>query len=162
MDPPPRRRRSQVDEEAASTPHNPPPPPEPQGQSRFQVSPMPQPRFFPPITLKAYQAYMNFWYAQTQAQMQVGQMPFSTSPPTTFAQPSTQQGVKLSKLVDEVRLLGCETFSGTMGAIMAKNWMKRIIDTMIDMELEDSVTPQIRDVTGQRQTYTYASEALTY
>ena len=25
-----------------------------------------------------------------------------------------------------------------------------------------SVTPQIRDVTGQRQTYTYASEALTY
>ena len=26
----------------------------------------------------------------------------------------------------------------------------------------DSVTPQIRDVTGQRQTYTYASEAFTY
>ena len=25
-----------------------------------------------------------------------------------------------------------------------------------------SVTPQIRDVTGQRQTYAYASEALTY
>ena len=25
-----------------------------------------------------------------------------------------------------------------------------------------TVTPQIRDVTGQRQTYTYASEALTY
>ena len=24
------------------------------------------------------------------------------------------------------------------------------------------VTPQIRDVTGQRKTYTYASEALTY
>ena len=24
------------------------------------------------------------------------------------------------------------------------------------------VTPQIRDVTGQRQTYTYASEAFTY
>ena len=24
------------------------------------------------------------------------------------------------------------------------------------------VTPQIRDVTGQRQTYTYAFEALTY
>ena len=26
----------------------------------------------------------------------------------------------------------------------------------------DGVTPQIRDVTGQRQTYTYASEALIY
>ena len=26
----------------------------------------------------------------------------------------------------------------------------------------EAVTPQIRDVTGQRQTYTYASEALTY
>ena len=27
---------------------------------------------------------------------------------------------------------------------------------------KNSVTPQIRDVTGQRQTYTYASEAFTY
>ena len=66
--PPPRRgrdrpRRCQVDEEAASAPHNPPPPPEPQGQSGFQVPPMSQPGFFPPMTLEAYQAYMNFWYA---------------------------------------------------------------------------------------------------
>ena len=28
--------------------------------------------------------------------------------------------------------------------------------------LDITVTPQIRDVTGQRQTYTYAPEALTY
>ena len=66
--PPPRRgrgrpRRGQVNEEAASAPHNPPPPPEPQGSPSFQVLPMPQLGFFPPMTLEAYQAYMNFWYA---------------------------------------------------------------------------------------------------
>ena len=80
MDPPPpsrrgrsRPRRGQIDEEAASAPHNPPPPPpKPQGQPDFQVPPMPQPGFFPPMTLEAYQAYMNFWYRQTQAQTQAG------------------------------------------------------------------------------------------
>ena len=66
-------------------------------------------------------------------------MPYSAPPPTIFAQPSTQQGVKLSKLVKEVRLLGCETFSRSVDAIVAKNWMKKIIDIMIYMELEDSL-----------------------
>ena len=65
-----RPRRGQVDEEAISAPNN--PPPEPQGQSGFQVPPMPQPGFFPPMTLEAYQTYMNFWYVQTQAQKQAG------------------------------------------------------------------------------------------
>ena len=56
--PPPRQgqgrpRRGQVDEEVASAPHNPPPPPEPQGQLGFQVPPMPQPGFFPLMTLEA-------------------------------------------------------------------------------------------------------------
>ena len=69
MDPPPPSRRGwgrprggRVDDEAASAPHNPPPPPppEPQGQPGFQVPPMPQPGFFPPMTPEAYQAYMNF------------------------------------------------------------------------------------------------------
>ena len=100
---------------------------------------MPQPRFFPPMTFEVYQAYMNFWYAQTQAQMQVGQVPYPAPPPTTFAQPSTQQGVKLSKLVKEVRLLSCETFSGSVDAIVAKNWMEKITNIMIDMELEDNL-----------------------
>ena len=132
MDPPPpsrrgrgRPRRGQIDEKAASTPHNPPPPPpEPQGQANFQVPPMPKPRLFSPMTLKAYQAYMNFWYAQTQAQTLAGQMPYTAHPPhppTTYAQPSTQPGVKLSKLVKEARLLGCQTFSGSVNAIVAKN-----------------------------------------
>ena len=91
MDPPPLRRRrgrprrGQVDEKAASAPRNPPPPSEPQGQPGFQVPPMPQLRFFPPMTLEAYQAYMNFWYAQTQAQTQARQMPYPTLPSTTFA-----------------------------------------------------------------------------
>ena len=64
MDPPPRRgghpRRIRVDEEATSVPHNPPPQPKLQEQLGFQIPPMPQPGFFPPMTPKAYQAYMNF------------------------------------------------------------------------------------------------------
>ena len=66
-------------------------------------------------------------------------MSYPAPPPTTFAQPSTQQGVKLSKLVKETRLLGFETFSGTVDAIVAKNWMKKITDTMVDLELEDNL-----------------------
>ena len=60
-------------------------------------------------------------------------------PPTNFTKPSTQQGVKLSKLVKEARLLGCQTFSGSIDAIVAKNWMKKVTDTMVDMELEDNL-----------------------
>ena len=56
-------RRTQVDEKAALAPHIPPPQPKPQEQPGFQVPPMPQSGFFSPMTLKAYQAYMNFWYA---------------------------------------------------------------------------------------------------
>ena len=66
-------------------------------------------------------------------------MPYSTPPPTTYAQPSSQQGMKLSKLVKEVRLLGCQAFSGSVDAIVAKNWMKKITNTMVDMELEDNL-----------------------
>ena len=98
---------------------------------------MPQPGFFPPMTPKAYQTYMNFWYAQTQAQ--TGQVPYSAPPPTTFTQSSTQSGVKLFKLVKEAKLLGCETFSGTVDVVVAKNWLKRVIDTLTDMELNDSL-----------------------
>ena len=29
--------------------------------------------------------------------------------------------------------------SGTIDAIMAKNWIKKITDTMVDIELEDSL-----------------------
>ena len=47
--------------------------------------------------------------------------------------------MKLSKLVKEARLLGCETFSGTLDANVAKNWMKKISNTMVDMELEDNL-----------------------
>ena len=73
------------------------------------------------MTPETYQAYMSFWYAQIQAQAQAGHMSFPAPPPTTFAQPSTQQGVKLSKLVKKARLLGCQTFFGSVDAIMAKN-----------------------------------------
>ena len=59
--------------------------------------------------------------------------------PTTYALPFTQPGVKLSKLVKKARLLGCQTFSGTVDAIVAKNWIKKVSDTMVDIELEDTL-----------------------
>ena len=48
---------------------------------------MPQPGFFSPITLKVFQIYMNFWYAQAQAQAQVGQGQYLVTLMATFAQP---------------------------------------------------------------------------
>ena len=47
--------------------------------------------------------------------------------------------MKLSKLIKEAKLLGYETFSGTVDAIVSKNWMTKITDTIVDMELEDSL-----------------------
>ena len=60
-------------------------------------------------------------------------------PPTNYAQPSTQPGLKLSKLVKEARLLGCQTFLGSVDAIVAKNWIKKVLNTMVDMELDDTL-----------------------
>ena len=82
---------------------------------------------------------MNFWYAQTQTQAQAGQVPYPIPPPATFAQPSTQLKVKLSKLIKKARLLGCEIFSGTIDVVVAKNWLKRVTITLTDMELNDSL-----------------------
>ena len=128
MDPPPpsrrgrgRPRRNLMVEETVSIPHNLQPQPKPQEQPGFQVPSMLQSGFFPPMTSEAYQAFMNFWYAQTQTQAQAGQVPYPVPPPATFAQPLTQSEVKLSKLIKEARLLGCETFSSTVDAVMAKN-----------------------------------------
>ena len=47
--------------------------------------------------------------------------------------------MKLSKLVKKARLRSYETFSRTVDAIVAKNWMNNITDTMVDMELEDNL-----------------------
>ena len=45
---------------------------------------MPQPGFVPPMTFEALQAFINYWYAQAQAQASQGKYPV---PPTiTFAQ----------------------------------------------------------------------------
>ena len=60
-------------------------------------------------------------------------------PMTTLRQSSTTSGIKLSKLIKEVRTLGCETFSGTVDAVVAKNWLKKVSDTLNDMELDDDL-----------------------
>ena len=76
------------------------------------------------MTLEAYQAYMNFWYAQAQAHTQMGQTQYLVPSTATFVQlviPQQGQGVKLSKLVKEAKQLGYETFSRIVEAIVAKN-----------------------------------------
>ena len=61
-------------------------------------------------------------------------------PPTaTFAQPTAQQRVKLSKLVKEARQLDCETFFGSIDVVMAKYGLKKVSDILIDMELDDDL-----------------------
>ena len=72
--------------------------------------------------------------------MQARQTPYMVPPPpTTYAQPSTQPGLKLSKLAKEARLLGCQIFSGSIDAIVAKNWIKKVSDTMVDIKLDDTL-----------------------
>ena len=56
-------------------------------------------------------------------------------PMAPFVPPPARPNVKLSKLVKEVRQLGCETFSGTIEAVAAKNWLKMVSDTLTNMEL---------------------------
>ena len=83
-----------MDEEAASVPHAPLPQSDPQFPSEFQVPLMPQPRFFPPITIEAFQAYTKIWYAQAQTQAYVGQAQYPVPPTTTFAQESKTVGMR--------------------------------------------------------------------
>ena len=60
-------------------------------------------------------------------------------PMTNLPQSSTTPRIKLSKLIKKARTLGCETFSGTVDAVVARNWLKRVFDTLNDMELEDDL-----------------------
>ena len=114
---------------------------ESQAPQGFPTSPMPQLGFFPPMTPEAYQVYANFWYAQAQAQAQAQAGPgqFPMPPMTTFPQSSTTSGIKLSKLIKEAKTLGCETFSGTVDVVVVRNWLKRVSDTLNDMELDDEL-----------------------
>ena len=60
-------------------------------------------------------------------------------PMTTLPQFSTTSGIKLSKLIKKTRTLGCEIFSGTVDAVVARNWLKRVSDTLNDIELDDEL-----------------------
>ena len=39
----------------------------------------------------------------------------------------------------EARQLSCETFSGTVDAVAKKNWLKKVSNTLTDMELVDDM-----------------------
>ena len=75
------------------------------------------------MTLEAFQAFTNYWYAEAQAQThaQVGQGQFPVPPTITFVPPLAQPVVKIFKLVNEARQLGCKTFSNFVDVVAAKN-----------------------------------------
>ena len=87
----------------------------------FSIPSIPQAGLFPPMTLEAFQAFTTYWYAQAQAQTQTRKGQFLVPPMAPFFPPPVQLVVKFSKLANEARQLGCETFSGTVNAIAAKN-----------------------------------------
>ena len=60
-------------------------------------------------------------------------------PTTTFPQPSTHTRIKLFKLVKEDRLLGYEIFFGSVDDIVVRNGVKRVFDTLSNMELDDEL-----------------------
>ena len=60
-------------------------------------------------------------------------------PMAPLATPPAQPTLKLSKLVKEARQLGYETFFGTLDLIIAKNWLKRALDILTNMELDDEL-----------------------
>ena len=60
-------------------------------------------------------------------------------PMTNLTQSSTTPRIKLSKLIKKARTLGCETFSGTVDVVVPRNWLKRVSDTLNDMELDDDL-----------------------
>ena len=47
--------------------------------------------------------------------------------------------MKLSKLVKEAKQLRCETFFGTVDVVAVKNWLKRVSDTLSNIELDDKL-----------------------
>ena len=98
----------------------------------FLVPPVPQARPFPPMSLKAFQAFITYWYAQDQAKQSQFPVPPTAPPIPHPAQPA----IKLSKSVKEARQLGCETFSDIVYAVEVKNWLKRVSDILTDLELD--------------------------
>ena len=76
-----------MDKETALAPHAPLPQKEPKVQPKFQVPPIPQPGFFPSITLEACIAYAKFWYAQAQVQALAGQGQYLMPASAIVAQP---------------------------------------------------------------------------
>ena len=42
-------------------------------------------------------------------------------------------------MIKEFRTLGYETFSGSVDAVVARNWLKKVFDTLNDMELDDEL-----------------------
>ena len=73
----------------------------------------------------------------------------------TPTQPPTHPVIKFSKLIKETRQLGCETFSSTVDVVAAKNWLKKVSNTLIDMELDDEFKLRIATRLIDKRTTTW-------
>ena len=51
--------------------------------------------------------------------------------------------------------MGCETFSSTVNAVVVKNWLKRVLDTLIDMELDDELKLRVATKLIDKSTTTW-------
>ena len=39
--------------------------------------------------------------------------------------------------------MGCETFSSIVDVVAAKNWLKRVLDTLTDIKLDDELNLKV-------------------
>ena len=130
MDPPPPRgqgcpRKNQIDEEVASASHNPNHNRNPKNNLNFKFHQCLNQGSFHPWLLRHTK---HTWiFGKLKLKLKLRQAKYHTVP---YSVPPS---------VKKARLLRCETFSETVDAIVAKNWLKRITDTLTDMELDDSL-----------------------
>ncbi|XP_039119002.1 proline-rich protein 36-like [Dioscorea cayenensis subsp. rotundata] len=95
-------------------------------------------------TYQEFRDFMSFWSMYGEdvptAQPHASAPPRMQSVPLVPAEDSrSSQSLFLSKLLKEARQLGCSSFDGTSDAMVAKEWLKRVIATFDDMVLEEDL-----------------------
>ncbi|XP_039115300.1 uncharacterized protein LOC120250538 [Dioscorea cayenensis subsp. rotundata] len=95
-------------------------------------------------TYQEYQDFLDYWrifgrQAQTTPVTTPAPEPAPPRAPVVHSTPGEASGpsqaLALSKLLKEARQLGCGSFDGTSDAMIAKEWVKRVIATFDDMSL---------------------------
>ncbi|KAH7691842.1 Retroviral ribonuclease H protein [Dioscorea alata] len=93
-------------------------------------------------TYQDFRDFMSFWSmyggsASTAQPPAPAPVQMQSVPLVTAEDSRTTQSMFLSKLLKEARQLGCGSFDGTSDALVAKEWLKRVIATFDDMVLDE-------------------------